>query len=979
MSLRHRIHAVAVFLVMLGAVLHQFPHWFWFIEDAAISFSYAKNLADGEGLVANIGGERVEGYSNPTWVFLLAFFELFGAESFEAARYIQAVLAAFTIPFAYLIARESVANRETSDVPLLAAILLAGSAQFAIWGASGLENALFNFLLAVALWRMLVESRTGGWPWSAFWFFLVAISRPEAIMYAAMGGFLYMVYTGVQTRRAEPTLKWLATFWSPFLIYHAIRFNYFAWELPNTFYAKIGDHRVPKPHVWHGRGWKYVRNFAFEVGHAWWMPLYVLGLTSGRGWRAIAGIAATTFLSVAILLPLDQRLLLHVVLGFTFAVFYAAIRAQGRPSRPVLFGGIALVLAFIGMSEMMRSWGSESTVGYPEILTNAPPFIILPTVVLLPLITAGGKGWRGRTACWGMACISAFFAIWVLGDWMRGYRWMSLMAVPGSVLLACGCGAFGDIAQELFGDETRRWSAPGYMTAIILTAIIIPPNIAATRAYAKKPDTGPKAVKNRVNYTASVRDKLHMQERVVNLDVDQGAHVLWSGYRMLDIAGLIDVSMAQHKFKKEFIREYIFEENKPHFAHVHGGWASTSKIPTHPEWRRDYFEIPGFPAGKSFHIGNHIRKDLLIQDWDHPQDRRIEFDTGVILQGWDLPSPVAAVAHRFYVEVAFDAPVLRKGEDFRVMLFLSDGRANLATWDIAMGYDWLFPHKWGRNKTFVGRYSLLLPDDLPAGDYEIGFVVIDGNNEVLAAEPHYDPAEQEISTVPKGAMLGGVGPWKARVATGEVRFGKAIRLVDTNTLENIVETTRLEALAQAKEPDCAKAEHTWWVAKMYRPRATAWFDKHGPKMRRAFADCWVRAASGLEPEQRVEFLTRAHNQDHNAPSFITASKPVADLLYAQGKDALDREDWELAYRSFSDVLQFQPQRAWARRYAEEARPHRLGFDDDSLASKDQEREERQAELKRRREEREIERAERAETQQPQRPTSRTVDRPDGKE
>ncbi len=957
---------------MVGAAIHQLPLLNWFIEDAAISFSYARNLADGEGLVTYVGGERVEGYSNPTWVFLLAFFELLGAESFVSAKYLQAALAAFTIPLTYFIARESVAEPETSDVPVLACVILAGSAQFAIWGASGLENALFSFLLALAIWRLLVESRTGTWPWSAACFFLVAISRPEAIMYAALGGFGYMVFTLIKTKRPEPTLKWLATFWAPFLIYHAIRFSYFAQELPNTFYAKIGEHKVPKPLVWNGRGWKYVRNFAYEVGHAWWLPLYVVGLTSGRGWRAIAGIAATTFLAVAILLPLDQRLLLHVVLGFTFAVFYAAVRSQGRPNKPILYAGVALVLAFIGLSEVMRSWGSESSVAFPDWLTHAPPYIILPVVVLLPILTAGSKGWRGRVICWGMCCISAFFAIWVLGDWMKGYRWMSLMAVPGSVLLATGAGAFGDIAQELFGDETKRWTAPGYMTAVILTAVMIPPNIAATRTYVKRPDTGPFSVHKRVNYTTSVAERLHLQERVVNLDVDQGAHLWWSGYEILDIAGLVDVPMGHHKFEKAFIREHVFEEKKPHFAHVHGGWATTSKIPTHPEWRRDYFEIPGYPTGKSFHIGNHIRKDLLLQPFEQAENRRIEFESGVILRGWRLPSPVAATAHRFYVEAAFQAPRLRKDEGFRVLFFLADGREEVATWDIAMGYDWLPPEKWKDDDIFVGRYSLMLPDKLPQGTYDIGFVVIDHTGKVMAAEPHYDPGDPTISTLPKGAMLGGVSPWEARVARGEVQFPAAIQLVDNNALEVIVDKTRADSLELAKAGDCDAAEHTWWVAKMYRPRATAWFKEHRPEMGRAFANCWVAAAKA-SPDDEVAFLTKAHDWDHNAPSLIAASKPVVNRLFDEGKSALNAEDWETAYRRFSDVLEIEPQRAWARRYAEKARPYRLGFDAETLAEKERERQERQEDLEKRRKERKAERAERP-SEQPLRPVSRTVER-----
>src|SRR5215471_13513339 len=41
-------------------------------DDAYISFRFARNLAEGYGLVWNIGGEPVEGYTDPLWVFLLS-------------------------------------------------------------------------------------------------------------------------------------------------------------------------------------------------------------------------------------------------------------------------------------------------------------------------------------------------------------------------------------------------------------------------------------------------------------------------------------------------------------------------------------------------------------------------------------------------------------------------------------------------------------------------------------------------------------------------------------------------------------------------------------------------------------------------------------------------------------------------------------------------------------------------------------------
>ena len=40
------------------------------IDDANIFFTYARNVARGEGAVYNIGGERVEGFSSPLFTLL---------------------------------------------------------------------------------------------------------------------------------------------------------------------------------------------------------------------------------------------------------------------------------------------------------------------------------------------------------------------------------------------------------------------------------------------------------------------------------------------------------------------------------------------------------------------------------------------------------------------------------------------------------------------------------------------------------------------------------------------------------------------------------------------------------------------------------------------------------------------------------------------------------------------------------------------
>lgn len=50
--------------------------YFCLLDDEMISMRYARNLAHGFGLVYNPGGDRVEGFSNPLWVFYMALLHL---------------------------------------------------------------------------------------------------------------------------------------------------------------------------------------------------------------------------------------------------------------------------------------------------------------------------------------------------------------------------------------------------------------------------------------------------------------------------------------------------------------------------------------------------------------------------------------------------------------------------------------------------------------------------------------------------------------------------------------------------------------------------------------------------------------------------------------------------------------------------------------------------------------------------------------
>ena len=61
--------AVGVPSAVLG--LHSASYGQWIVDDAGITFAYARSLATGAGPVLQPGAAAVEGYSDPTWLALL--------------------------------------------------------------------------------------------------------------------------------------------------------------------------------------------------------------------------------------------------------------------------------------------------------------------------------------------------------------------------------------------------------------------------------------------------------------------------------------------------------------------------------------------------------------------------------------------------------------------------------------------------------------------------------------------------------------------------------------------------------------------------------------------------------------------------------------------------------------------------------------------------------------------------------------------
>lgn len=227
-------------LALLALLLHGLSFRF-VIDDAFISFRFARNLVDGHGLVFN-PGQRVEGYSNLLYVLLSGLGMKLGADPLLWGR-VWSTLAgggvlALLPGIVRLLAPEE--NTHTSLPGHVAQFTVAATGAVACWMLAGLETSFF-LLFVIWAWRAALKRQT---VMAGLAGLLMVLTRPEGPALA----FLFMAWSLLPGRAltAVPSTRFL-TWLGPGLLvtgtgaFFLWRFLYFGYWLPNTYYAKTGD------------------------------------------------------------------------------------------------------------------------------------------------------------------------------------------------------------------------------------------------------------------------------------------------------------------------------------------------------------------------------------------------------------------------------------------------------------------------------------------------------------------------------------------------------------------------------------------------------------------------------------------------------------------------------------------------------------------------------------------------------------------
>ncbi|MEI8259740.1 MAG: hypothetical protein WCJ30_29085, partial [Deltaproteobacteria bacterium] len=217
----------------------------WTCDDAFISFRYARNLAEGRGLVWN-PGERVEGYTDFLWMVLNAIGARVHANPLTWVRGLGALSGVGLLAASWWLTARLAPGR--AGVAAWTVFALAMSAPVAAWTLGGLETPLFAALATAGLALAAglaadVPHRRGRVMVTGTVLALASLTRPEGALWFAVT-FAVLAAFRARAPGGRRDLAWLLLGYAVMVVpFVAWRWRYYGYPLPNTYYVKFSGAR----------------------------------------------------------------------------------------------------------------------------------------------------------------------------------------------------------------------------------------------------------------------------------------------------------------------------------------------------------------------------------------------------------------------------------------------------------------------------------------------------------------------------------------------------------------------------------------------------------------------------------------------------------------------------------------------------------------------------------------------------------------
>lgn len=300
-----RATAISMLWAIPVLLVWTYLFWGWVFDDSYIAFRFSSNWAHGRGLTWNVGEDPVEGFTSFAWVLIGAVLEVaLGIPPHVSMVFVGIVswlvLMVLVLPALTRIVLSSPStgggarSRLASTVTLLGLLLnpFLGFAAF-----HGLETALHMLSLTLLVFFALRPVTVGVEAGLVLMSILSVMTRPDAVAFIVPLWGVLLAFddsSSQRTRRVGGFLVFLAAL----IAYSAIKWWWFGYPFPNTFYVKQGGLLS---------GLTYVRAYLLALSPVW----LFLAFAGGR-----AGVPA---------LLRDRMLAVMIVPTTTFCLAYVKL------------------------------------------------------------------------------------------------------------------------------------------------------------------------------------------------------------------------------------------------------------------------------------------------------------------------------------------------------------------------------------------------------------------------------------------------------------------------------------------------------------------------------------------------------------------------------------------------------------------------------------------------------------------------------
>ena len=345
-----------VVLPVLVFAAHASVFGTYLIDDAGITFAYARSAAEGAGLVAQPGAPPVEGYSNTLWLLVLAATMRLGAFHLVwTPKLLAGACVAATYGLAWHVFRK---RGVPPGLRIGVLTLLSLATPYVLWSMSGLENALYGLLALTLAWTCARiaegEGRAAGLAGALA--SALVMTRPDGLLFVGVPAVCLAASAARGGAWRGPALWYAASASAGTGGFFAFRWLYFRDVLPNTAHAKG----------------------ATALGQA--VPSAALVWVCGLAATLVLGALACRRWPRAARRPLVWAGLVAAAGAAWLAAGYSP-EAQRLTQALGAAGGLALaaLLADALRRTATRGWDPVSTALYATAAAGLAIYVILPT------------------------------------------------------------------------------------------------------------------------------------------------------------------------------------------------------------------------------------------------------------------------------------------------------------------------------------------------------------------------------------------------------------------------------------------------------------------------------------------------------------------------------------------------------------------------------------------------------------------------